>query len=394
VADAVDLASLLFPTSVADFLNTAWAKSPFLAKSNGREQSAGLLNLSDFEFLLGTVAAPGWLSFVSGTVRPPSREQLTRDGTLDAAAMYAAFAARQSLLLTKVHRLHAATGHLCRRLTADFRSAGVVLRKPIRANAYYTPPQSQGFAPHYDDHDVLVLQLHGQKLWRIHGEAVKWPRRPMQDALPDESLNPRPREVTLAPGDVLYLPRGFVHEAQAQETSSLHLTFSIDAATWGDVFQRLVDRQDGLGEPLPVGFCAGGKPRAADAASLAQMGANIARWPGFQQAMTDIFNVTYAEGDLPANGYLARAERGRTLTADAWLVVADGVFASLELDANSAILRLPGAALRAEKAAAPLFRSLCDGNPFRIRDLQGAADASAFMELAQELLDRGVLIMR
>jgi lysine-specific demethylase/histidyl-hydroxylase NO66 len=393
LADGVTLASLLSPTTVQSFLNTVWAKSPFLAKSDQRERFGGLLNLAEFEFLLSSVAAPGWLSFVSGVVRPPSREQLTRDGTLDVAAIYKAVADNQSLLLTKVHRLHSGTGTLCRRLAADFRSAGVVLRKPIRANAYYTPPRSQGFDPHYDDHDVLVLQLHGEKRWRIYGEAVKWPRKPMLDALDKEFLRSKAQELTLLPGDVLYIPRGFVHEAKAWDTSSLHLTFSVDVATWGDVFQKLVDLEDRLGEPLPVGFCSGGMPQASDKAHLAGMGAGIARWPGLNQAMADVFNTTFIEGDLPPNGYLARMDMDIKAGPDAWLALADGVFASLELEANAAVLRLPGAALRAEKQAAPLFRNLCEGKPFRICDLENVPDASALAELAQELLKRGVLVV-
>lgn len=36
------------------------------------------------------------------------------------------------------------------------------------SNAYLTPPGSQGFAPHYDDIDAIILQLEGKKLWRAY----------------------------------------------------------------------------------------------------------------------------------------------------------------------------------------------------------------------------------
>ena len=357
-------------------------------------QRDGLLDLAEFEFLLSAVASPGWLSFVRDTVRPPTREQLTRDGTLDVAAIHRALADNQSLLLTKVHRLHPATGMLCRRIAADFRSAGVVLRKPIRANAYFTPPRSQGFAPHYDDHDVLVLQLHGEKLWRIHGEAVKWPRKPMVDALGADALNSNAQEVILRKGDVFYLPRGFVHEAIARDTSSLHLTFSVQAATWGDVFERLIDLEDRLGEPLPIGFCAGGVPQVSDKASIGEIGASMIRWPGLNRAMTDVFNSTFLEGDLPPNGLLARAESEVEVGPDTWLTAAEGISANLELESDAAVLRLPGAALRAGKEAVPLFTNLCKGKTFRLRDLGSAVDAAALTDLAQELLRRGVLAVK
>lgn len=33
---------------------------------------------------------------------------------------------------------------------------------------YLTPPDSQGFAPHYDDIEAFVLQLEGKKHWRLY----------------------------------------------------------------------------------------------------------------------------------------------------------------------------------------------------------------------------------
>jgi ribosomal protein L16 Arg81 hydroxylase len=89
---------------------------------------------------------------------------------------------------------------------------------PVQVNAYVTPPQSRGFAAHYDVHDVFVLQVAGRKRWYVH-EPV------LVDPLPDQPWDQRKTEVTaraaepplmdtvLAPGDALYLPRGFLHSA-------------------------------------------------------------------------------------------------------------------------------------------------------------------------------------
>ena len=389
----VSLASLLAPTSVHSFLTSFWTRAPFLSRADQKERFSGLLDLAEFEFLLSSVAAPGWLSFVKDVVRPPSREHLTRDGTLDIAAINRALVDGQSLLLTKVHRLHPGIGTLCRRLSADFRAAGVVLRKPVRANVYFTPPRSQGFAAHYDDHEVLVLQLYGEKRWRIHGEAAKWPRKPMPDALSADALRPKTQELTLQAGDVLYIPRGFAHEAEAQEWSSLHLTLSVQVATWSDVFERVLELEDRLGEPLPVGFCSGGMPQASDKSVLARISNGIPHWPGLTRAMTDVFNSTFLEGDLPPSGNLARADSGVAIDSNTWLAATKGIFASLEVTDDGAALRLPGATLRAEKRAEPLFRKLCEATPFRICDLDNADDAAALGDLVQELFSRGILVI-
>lgn len=386
----IGLAALVSPESVERFLATAWARGPFIARAERPDRFDSLFGIAEFEFLAGTVAAPGWLSFVKDAVQPPGREQLTSDGTLDAAALYKSVAEGKSLLLTRVHRLHAATGTLCRRITADFRDAGIVLRKPVRANAYFTPPSARGFDAHYDDHDVLVLQLAGSKRWRVYGEAVKWPRKPMNPSLPAGSFGPNAQELTLQTGDVLYLPRGFAHEAASADEASLHLTLSIQAATWSDVFQRLVDLHDPLGEPLPAGFAAGGVARPTDRARAADLINAMIRSPALERAIQDIFNSTMLEGDLPSSALLARLG-GVTVAPDTVLSAVETLSARMEEQGDVVVLRLPGAALRADRVAIPLFQRVCGGGPFRLSDL--GANAAALIELAEELVRRGVLVL-
>ena len=52
------------------------------------------------------------------------------------------------------------------------------LEHPVAANLYLTPPRAQAFPPHFDTHDVFILQLEGSKQWRIYdGEdpSSRWP---------------------------------------------------------------------------------------------------------------------------------------------------------------------------------------------------------------------------
>ncbi len=84
------------------------------------------------------------------------------------------------------------------RLVAELELA---LGHPCQANAYLTPPGSQGFAVHSDTHDVFVFQTHGSKLWEVH-------------AAPGEEAEAR--EVLLEPGLSMYLPTGTPHAARAQ----------------------------------------------------------------------------------------------------------------------------------------------------------------------------------
>ena len=45
----------------------------------------------------------------------------------------------------------------------------------VQANAYSTPRGSQGFAVHHDTHDVLVLQVAGEKRWQLYDPLLELP---------------------------------------------------------------------------------------------------------------------------------------------------------------------------------------------------------------------------
>ena len=97
------------------------------------------------------------------------------------------------------------------------------------ANVYHTPAGCQGFAPHWDDINAFVVQLEGEKTWRLYkprSEAEVLPRFSSPNLAQDE-LGDLIAEITLRPGEMLYLPRGLVHQAVSGEVDSLHLTVSI-----------------------------------------------------------------------------------------------------------------------------------------------------------------------
>lgn len=98
----------------------------------------------------------------------------------------------------------------------------------IGCNAYLTPKGEQGLAPHYEDVDSFVLQVEGSQIWKVYtplSESEVLPRFTSQD-LPSDSLDDPVFEVRLDAGDLLYLPRGFVHEARTPKDTeySLHLS--------------------------------------------------------------------------------------------------------------------------------------------------------------------------
>ncbi|MEL4319299.1 cupin domain-containing protein [Leifsonia sp. YIM 134122] len=167
----------------------------------------------------------------------------------------AEFAGGATIVLQGLHRLWPPLIDFTRRLIDD-------IGHPAQVNAYVTPASSRGFDPHYDVHDVFVLQISGEKHWRIHAPVHVDPLRdqPWSDhgaAVAEAATHAPVIDAVLRPGDALYLPRGWIHSAEALGDTSVHLTIGMAAYTRADVVQTLVavaGDSPALRASLPLGI--------------------------------------------------------------------------------------------------------------------------------------------
>lgn len=213
-----------------NFVEKIWASHVHLHKADPADL-VGLLSFDDVDHLLTSTAirTPSVRLAQNGSVLPVSK--YTRSGAtlagqpltglVDARKVIDLFEGGATVVLQGLHRYWPPLA----RLVAGLELA---LGHPCQANAYLTPPGSQGFAVHSDSHDVFVFQTHGSKLWEVH-------------PAPGESGS-APREILLEPGLSMYLPTGTPHAARAQDTVSLHVTIGINQLTWRTLLDRAVGR--------------------------------------------------------------------------------------------------------------------------------------------------------
>jgi ribosomal protein L16 Arg81 hydroxylase len=101
------------------------------------------------------------------------------------------------------------------------------LLESVHANVYCSPPRTQGFQCHFDLHEVFVLQVEGEKHWRVFRPTTD---APVQGWRPEDAPS-APTEpyldVILSKGDILYVPRGHWHYAVVEDSISLHLTMGV-----------------------------------------------------------------------------------------------------------------------------------------------------------------------
>ena len=121
------------------------------------------------------------------------------------------------------------------------RELEAVLGHSVQANAYYTPRSAQGLAVHHDTHDVFVLQVSGEKRWLVYEPALELPLKDQRYSKEMGGPGEPVEDVTLRPGDSLYLPRGWLHEALTSETDSLHVTVGVNLYTWLDAVKAALE---------------------------------------------------------------------------------------------------------------------------------------------------------
>tara|TARA_B110001452_G_C15200355_1_gene416574 strand:- start:51 stop:1235 length:1185 start_codon:yes stop_codon:yes gene_type:complete len=152
-----------------------------------------------------------------------------------------------------------------------------------QANIYYSPPALEAaLHPHQDAQSVFVVQCEGRKTWTLLEPPARWKLRYNQrgkagDVAPAADLKRPIDEVTLSPGDVLFIPRGVYHHTATPPggAASLHVTIGVetdtDDFTWfallteaagtlriADAAQKLLHAQwadERLREALPLPLC-------------------------------------------------------------------------------------------------------------------------------------------
>jgi ribosomal protein L16 Arg81 hydroxylase len=386
----LSLAWLLDPLSVETFLDEIWAKDHHHITRHSPQY---------FDFLLPEPSAtdqllelirhdPSVLRLVRGEDKKGPDNYRLGDGSLDLVGVRHDFADGYTIVMDGVEQYSRTLGTLARSLEVE-------LNFPTQVNAYVTRPESPGLVPHYDDHDVLILQIEGSKTWQLYVGADLPPRdiqRAKDKAVALESLS-APTKLRLNAGDVLYVPRGRVHAAQTHSEPSIHLTVGIHAPTVlmlaiGALYSQSF-RDDRLNARLPA--------RHLDDAGLDATVRDLVREAvdGVEDsaAMADglglLADVLVRRGQCPPVGQIASANAidGQTRVVkyqplySQVKLVNDGVtlqFASLSISAGS------------DHEAALRFIS-SSAAPFRLGDLPGL-HAGQQTDLARALIVSGLLV--
>jgi len=100
-----------------------------------------------------------------------------------------------------------------------------------QGNLYFSMASHQAFGPHFDLHDVFAIHFEGEKVWNIYENIEKTPINHPAFKLSSDERRKRAGniidQVTLRPGDLLYIPRGQYHDALASKNGAIHIAFGL-----------------------------------------------------------------------------------------------------------------------------------------------------------------------
>ncbi|WP_260745111.1 cupin domain-containing protein [Mycobacterium sp. SMC-2] len=379
---------MLRPLSVETFLDEIWGATRYHVKRRQPDYFDRLLpGPSAAETLLEHVRPePSAVRLVRGGADKDPGTYRLADGTLDLERVRGGLADGYTIVLNGLERY-------VRGIASLSHSIEVELNYPTRVNAYVTPPGSRGFVPHYDPHDVLVLQIHGSKTWRLSNDAAVPPHEMERRKGVGSDWVAPPTEVTLEAGDTLYVPRGQVHSAETDAGSSVHLTVGMHAPTVLTLLTHLLHalslRDDRVHARLSPRHLDDAGARAGLAGLVRDTLRDLEDPSVIAAGLDAMAEVLVRRGRCPPVGQLSETDGidGRTLVAKHQPLysrvtqVADGValqFAQLSMRAS------------ADHEEALRFLSGSTGR-FRVGDLPGLTAAQQ-AALARTLILNGFLV--
>ncbi|HEX6257299.1 MAG TPA: cupin domain-containing protein [Euzebyales bacterium] len=381
---------------VDTFVERAWGRQALLHRRAGDDRFDDLLSLDDVDRILTATSPrrPAIRVVREGREVAPSR--YTRTGTLgsrtltdlpDVDRLLGLFDEGATIVLQGLQRTWPAVGRLCRGIEA-------VLTHPVQANAYLTPPSSQGLDVHHDTHDVFALQTYGRKRWVTYPPVIDHPLPGQHRRVDDDELDHPDIDTDLVPGDCLYVPRGTLHAAATTGDASLHLTIGVRVVTWYDLARRLLERTRDVAafrEALPAGFARDPQLLRDEVPGRLKQLADLI-------ADTDPDAVADREADRLWRGLLARPDgalRMRLADIDDDTVVEprDDLPFVISRVGDRLRVRRGGTTLQMPAWVEPALRAVLTG-PTRLGALPGGLDAPSRVVLARRLVREGMIVVR
>ena len=380
------------PERPETFFAEYFEKKPLIVRRNDPDYYRDLLSFEDIDRVVTTMGLTHPEINVTRADANITPEDFVYDtGHIDPVRVNQLFADGATVILSGLHERLPKLATFCRALEA-------VMSCRVQTNIYMTQAKTQGFKAHYDNHDVVVLQIAGTKEWRIYDTPVELP-------LNSQAFNPHDIEVgaetdrfLLHPGDMLYVPRGLAHDAVATGEPSLHITTGLMLRTWADLMveavQVMAHDDPDFRRALPPGFANPGFDLSSGDATFADLAGRVAGAPVAK--LMAAFRNDFLMNRIPrVEGQMAQVARLADLTPDSRVGARPHVIYDLaDLEAEGQVrLFAQGTEILLPIHARAAMEYCLAHRSFRLGDMGGDLDDAGKMVLVRRLVREGLMVV-
>lgn len=349
-----------------DFFARVYEREALIVHHNAPERFAGLISVDDIDRIVTTLdLREGQLALANAAAHVDSDSYVDGASFIDRGAVADHYRRGSTIILNQAHQFDPALSRLCRGLEYVFSSH-------VQTNIYLTPPNAQGFRTHYDNHDVLVIQVEGEKAWRLYDMPIAAPFRGEGFEAGKYEPGELRQEFVLKPGDCAYVPRGLMHDAQTSgDAPSLHITVGLITRTWADVMLEAVSeaalRSPELRRSLPPGFARADFDRAKAREHLTTLARTLAEEVKLDPAL-DLMVDTFIRS-RPAHNRFAVSDIGAINAGDRFQAQ-PRTPSRLAEDGDDLVLICAGGELKFAPEQRPALEMALSGAAFTTTDLK------------------------
>jgi len=378
---------IIAPTTAEEFFTSVYEKTNLTCLRDTTERFSSLLSTRKLDSLLSTKEFSSASLSMARAEPPISKSFYTfKNGSIDKGAVLNHYQSGATLIFNQLDRNDASLARFCRALEHVFS-----LR--VQANVYLTPPESQGFGTHYDDHDVFILQISGSKRWRFFQKPIPNPYKGEKYQRGSHTPSNEQRECVLRAGDSLYIPRGLMHEAENYgDQPSLHITVGLLAKTWADLMLEALSevalRNIEFRKSLPPGYARKGFRTGDAERTFSQLVDQFKDDADFNKVF-DLFIDNFARStEIDIRDGLLRASTG--INDRDQFVLKPNVPARIEVRGEEAIVICPGGDVHFDAALLDCLNIVLSGNSFSASDFE-IQHTSEGRKLIRKLLSFGLI---
>jgi hypothetical protein len=379
------------PVTFEAFLCDYWQKEPLVIQRNNPGYFEGLFSIADIDAYLHTVRfdpQPGSILLANSKNPPASDKIYGQSGFPETHLVMNAFNDGDSVVLNRVQRYWLPLTEVCRTWESTFHCL-------MSLSVYLTPPNSQGFPPHFEGHEVCVMQLQGSKTWKIYPAEVESPLNSRE--VKRAEIGTTHKEVTLKAGDFLYLPRGCIHESVASGNTSLHLSVLIRIYSWLDLIKASLENASRTQKDLRLAITPGTLLEKSTgeniAAEFQRIIGDLPKWLDSEQALKTLGKRFLMEQQPLPDSRFTSLSLLDSLTLESSVFRHAGTLCSVSYDRETAEITFCRNFVKAPLSVLPAFEFIADKEEFAVNQLPDLSDHSKIV-LVRRLIREGLLGIR